>query len=132
MELIDALRYHLNISSLSCSQRVYWRRAPERATTPYCVMTEMQPKKPLHVHGETVNTIQRSIQFAVFDSSQSAAATLSKALRQYLDGFSGLMGPAGNTCNVRSALWEGQWFWHYEDDTKLFMESVDLSFQYYE
>jgi hypothetical protein len=54
------------------------------------------------------------------------------ALRQLLDGYSGLMGPAGDTCNVRSALWEGQWFWNYEEDTKLYMEVVDISFQYYE
>lgn len=132
MELIDAIRYHINMSSLSCSQRAYWRRAPERATTPYLVFTEMQPKQPLHVHDGTVGTIQRSVQFAVFETSQSAASALSKALRQYFDGFSGLMGPTGNTCEVRSALWEGQWFWNYEDDTKLHMEVVDIKFQYYE
>lgn len=133
MTIEDALRTHATSSPypLTVNARVWFAKAPERATTPYVVFYLISAD-PIHVHsGSPVTTIRREYQFSIYGPDQYEVAAIGNALRLLFDGYRGWMaGLSGKYVAACLLLPHTGQMW--EPDTKLFNYSLRFLVTFYD
>lgn len=101
--LVSLLTGEATISAI-VSSRVYINRAPQKATLPYIIITQMAADNHITLNGSSNNF--RTLTFDIDCKAKTSleAATLSDAVRVFIDDYSGTAG----TYTIGAVLMNGE------------------------
>lgn len=131
--LVALLTAHTGTSALVGS-RVYVNNAPQKATFPHVIITQMSSEENPCVDGGTSD-----FRFVTFDIDCKAktslqAATLAKTIRRYLDDFSGPTGVSGESIDavIMNSETDGMESPTDGSDVPVYVVTLDCDIQFHE